>query len=227
LRAPVCVNTFTTGFDMSDATIATTGAEPRPPAAARGCKSWRAWLIALSTLAMVHCAKHEFNSVDISGASYARDFSLLDTSGQRRTMSDYHGKTVILFFGYTQCPDVCPATLSQLARVRRDLGPDGAKVQVLFVTLDPARDTPELIARYVPGFDPSFVGLYGSEAEIAATAREFRIFYQKVDGSSPTTYTLDHTAGSFVFDSTGQVRLFIRGQASADQIEADLKRLLS
>jgi protein SCO1 len=187
----------------------------------------RAGLLVLSTFAMVHCAKHEFNNVDISSASYARDFSLLDTSGNRRTIGSWHGKFVILFFGYTQCPDVCPATMSELARVRRDLGSDGARIQVLFVTLDPARDTPELLARYVPGFDPSFVGLYGSEAEIATTAREFRVFYQKVDGSSPSNYTLDHTAGSFVFDPDGHVRLFVRGQATADQIEADLRRLMS
>lgn len=186
----------------------------------------RAGLLVLSTFAMVHCAKPVFNNVDISNASYARDFSLRDTSGNHRTIGNWRGKLVIVFFGYTHCPDVCPATMAELARVRRDLGPDGARVQVLFVTLDPARDTPDLLARYVPGFDPTFVGLTGSDAEIAAAAGEFRVFYQKVDGSDPQSYTFDHTAGSFVFDPDGHVRLFLRAQATPEQIEADLRRLM-
>jgi protein SCO1 len=196
------------------------------PAAARCSTGFATLLIVLACAALAHCTRHEFNNIDITGADYARDFSLTDTTGARRTLADYRGKVVVLFFGYTQCPDVCPATLAELARVRRDLGPDGARVQVLFATLDPARDTPQLLARYVPAFDPTFVGLYGSEPEIEATAREFRIFYQKVAGSTAQTYTLDHTAGSYVFDTQGHVRLLIRGQAKSDQIVADLRRLI-
>jgi protein SCO1 len=198
----------------------------RPPRAAQRRSPLSTLLIVLACAALAHCAKQEFNNIDITGADYARDFSLTDTGGAHRTLSDYRGKLVVLFFGYTQCPDVCPATMAELARVRRDLGADGARVQVLFATLDPARDTPQLLARYVPSFDPTFVGLYGSEPEIEATKREFRIFSQKVAGSSPETYTLDHTAGSYVFDAQGHVRLFIRGQAKSAEIVADLRRLM-
>ena len=186
----------------------------------------RLLLSLVACLGLAHCSKHEFNNIDISGAEYAREFSLTDTSGRHRTLADYRGKIVIVFFGYTQCPDLCPATLAELAQVRRSLGPDSSRIQVLFVSLDPARDTPQLLARYVPGFDPTFVGLYGTEPEIEATAREFRIFYQKVAGSTPTNYTLDHTAGCYVFDAQGRVRLFVRGQARPEEIASDLKRLL-
>jgi len=182
--------------------------------------------LALCAGAMTGCAKHEFNNIDITGADYAREIALTDTSGQARTLADYRGKLVVVFFGYTQCPDVCPATLAELARVRHDLGANAERMQVVFVTLDPARDKPELLARYVPAFDPSFVALYGSEAQIAATAREFRLFSQKVGASDSTSYTLDHTAGSFVFDRAGHVRLLIRGQAKEAEIVADLKRLI-
>src|SRR5258708_4239915 len=157
-------------------------------------------LTLLVCLLLAYCTKPEFNNIDISGADYARDFALTDASGARRTLSDYRGKVVVLFFGYTQCPDVCPTTLSELAQVRRMLGADAGRIQVLFVTLDPQRDTPQLLARYVPTFDPSFIGLYGTEPQIKATAREFKIFYQKVSGPTPDSYTLDHTAGSYVFD---------------------------
>jgi protein SCO1/2 len=185
-----------------------------------------ALLAVLACLGLACCSKPEFNGIDISGADYARDFALTDTSGVRRTLADYRDKVVVIFFGYTQCPDVCPATLSELARARHDLGADAARVQVLFVTLDPARDTPQLLATYVPGFDPTFIGLRGSEPEIQATAREFKVFYQKVAGGEPSTYTLDHTVGCYVFDGKGRIRLFIRGQARAEQIAADLRRLI-
>jgi protein SCO1/2 len=185
-----------------------------------------ALLLSLVCLVLAQCSKPEFNNIDISGADYARDFALTDATGARRTLSDYRGKVVVLFFGYTQCPDVCPTTLSELAQVRRTLGADAARVQVLFVTLDPQRDTPQLLAHYVPAFDPSFIGLYGTEPQIQATAREFKIFYQKVAGPTPDSYTLDHTAGTYVFDSQGRIRLFVRNQARAEQIVSDLRRLL-
>jgi protein SCO1/2 len=133
---------------------------------------------------------------------------------------------VVVFFGFTQCPDVCPTTLSDLAEVKKRLGPDGERLQAIFITVDPERDTPALLSQYVPGFDPSFIGLYGTPEQTAATAREFKVFYQKVPGKTPTSYTIDHTAGTYVFDKEGRVRLFIRHGAPIDDIVADLRQLL-
>jgi protein SCO1 len=183
-------------------------------------------LLLLVCLVLAHCTKPQFNNIDISGSDYARDFTLTDAAGARRALADYRGKVVVLFFGYTHCPDVCPTTLAQLAQARRLLGPDAGRVQVLFVTLDPERDTPQLMGRYVAAFDPTFVGLTGTGAQIEGTAREFKLFFQKVAGSTPDSYTLDHTSGSFVFDPQGHVRLYVRDGTPADQIASDLKRLL-
>jgi protein SCO1/2 len=180
----------------------------------------------LVCLVLAHCTKPAFNNIDISGAEYARDFTLTDAGGARRTLGDYHGKAVVLFFGYTHCPDVCPTTLARLAQARKLLGPEAERVQVLFVTLDPERDTPQLLARYVPAFDPSFVGLTGTRQQIEAAAREFKVFFQKVPGPTPDTYTLDHSSGSFVFDPKGHVRLYLTDRSGPEQIAADLKRLL-
>ena len=141
-------------------------------------------------------------------------------------LADYRGRVVVLFFGYTHCPDVCPTTLTQLAQARRLLGPDAGRVQVLFVTLDPERDTAQLLARYAPAFDPSFVGLTGTQPHIEAAAREFKVFFQKVTGPTSDSYTLDHSSGSFVFDPQGRIRLYLPDRAQPDQIAADLKRLL-
>jgi len=180
----------------------------------------------LVCLVLAGCSKPQFNNIDISGASYARDFALTDAAGAPRALGDYRGKVVVLFFGYTHCPDVCPTTLAQLAQARRLMGADAGRVQVLFVTLDPDRDTPQLLTRYVRAFDPSFVGLTGTEPQIQAAAREFKVFFQKVAGPAADSYTLDHSSGSFVFDSQGHVRLYLRDGAPADQIAPDLKRLL-
>jgi len=180
----------------------------------------------LVCLVLAGCSKPQFNNIDISGASYARDFALTDAAGAPRALGDYRGKVVVLFFGYTHCPDVCPTTLAQLAQARRLMGADAGRVQVLFVTLDPDRDTPQLLTRYVRAFDPSFVGLTGTEPQIQAAAREFKVFFQKVAGPEADSYTLDHSSGSFVFDSQGHVRLYLRDGAPADQIAPDLKRLL-
>jgi protein SCO1/2 len=168
----------------------------------------------------------KFNNVDITGANYARELALTDHAGTRRTLADYRGKVVVVFFGFAQCPDVCPTTLSDLAQVKRKLGVDGERLQVLFVTVDPERDTQAVLAQYVPSFDPAFVGLYGTADEIAATAKEFKVFYQKVPGKTPTSYTIDHTAGSYVFDREGRIRLFLKHGQGVDPIVADLKRLL-
>jgi len=186
----------------------------------------RALLLSLVCIVLAHCTKPEFNNIDISGADYARDFALTDATGAPRSLADYRGKVVVLFFGYTHCADVCPATLSQLAQARRLLGADADRVQVLFATLDPERDTPELLARYVRGFDPSFVALTGTTQQIEAAAREFKVFFQKVAGPTAESYTLDHSSGSFVFDPQGRVRLYVLDRAQADQIAPDLKRLL-
>lgn len=185
-------------------------------------------IFAAFVLALAACdgSGPRFNNVDITGASYARDFRLADFNGRTRTLADFRGKLVVVFFGFTQCPDVCPTTLTDMAEVRKRLGSDGDKLQVIFVTLDPERDTPQVLAQYVPGFDPTFLGLAGTRDETAAVAREFKVFYQKVPGKTETSYTLDHTAGSYVFDREGRVRLFLRHAGGVEPIVADLKTLL-
>jgi protein SCO1/2 len=186
----------------------------------------RAFLVAVAALLLAACGRPAFNNVDITGVNYANDFALTDHAGARRTLADYRGKLVVIFFGYTQCPDVCPTTMQEMTEVRRALGSDAERVQVLFVTIDPRRDTPEVLAQYVPGFDPSFVGLYGSDEEIARTAKQFKVFYQKVPGKTETSYTMDHTAGSYVIDASGQPRLFLKHNQGTAPIVADLKQLL-
>jgi protein SCO1/2 len=167
-----------------------------------------------------------FNNVDITGANYAKDFRLTDFNGKPRSLADFKGKIVVVFFGYTQCPDVCPTTMTDMAEVKRRLGPDGDKLQVIFVTLDPERDTPQVLAQYVPAFDPSFLALYGNRDETAAIAKDFKVFYQKVPGRTETSYTIDHTAGSYVFDREGRIRLFLRHAGGVEPIVADIKTLL-
>lgn len=168
-----------------------------------------------------------FKAVDITGAEYARTLSLQDPDGKTRTLADFKGKVTVVFFGYTQCPDVCPTTMAELAQVKKALGKDGERVQGVFVTVDPARDTPELLKAYMASFDPGFVALRGSADEIAATAKEFKVFYAKVPGKTEGSYTMDHTAGSYVFDASGKVRLFVRYGSGADALAADLKTLLA
>jgi protein SCO1/2 len=168
-----------------------------------------------------------FKATDITGADYGRTLALTDHRGQPRTLADWKGKVVVLFFGFTQCPDVCPTTLATLADVMTRLGPDADRVQVLFVTLDPERDTPAVIAPYVTAFDPRFVGLYGDRDQTAKAAREFRVFFQKVQGSTAGTYTIDHTAASYAIDRDGRLRLYIRHAQSAEDVAADLRRLIS
>ena len=184
---------------------------------------------ALCVIALGACApaKPQFESVDITGADYARDFHLTDTAGRPRSLADYKGKVVMMFFGYTQCPDACPTTMAELENVMASLGSQSDRVQVLFVTLDPERDTPQLMAQYVPGFDPRFVGLLGDPAVTAQTAKDFKVFYQRVPGATPGSYSLDHTAGTYVFDPAGRIRLFVRQGESAAAMTHDVKQLLS
>jgi protein SCO1/2 len=168
-----------------------------------------------------------FQNTDVTGLDYAKDFSLTDHMGKPRTLADYKGKVVVVFFGYTQCPDVCPTTMAEMAGVMQKLGPLADQVQVAFITLDPERDTQELLAAYAPAFDKRFVGLRGSPEQTARVAKEFKVFYAKVPGTEPGSYTIDHTAGSYVFDRDGRLRLFIRHGQGGDAIEHDIRQLLS
>ncbi|MET3132404.1 protein SCO1/2 [Oxalobacteraceae bacterium GrIS 1.11] len=171
--------------------------------------------------------KLEFSNTDLTGLDYARDFALTDHHGKARTLADFKGKLVLMFFGYTQCPDVCPTTMAEMAAVLKELGPQGDQVQVLFVTVDPERDTQALLAQYVPAFDPRFLGLYGDAAATAKVAKEFKVFYAKVPGKTAASYTVDHTAGTYVFDRAGKIRLFLRNGQGSAPIVHDLKLLLS
>lgn len=168
-----------------------------------------------------------FKSTDISGVDWGKDFSLTDHQGQARRLADYKGKAVVLFFGYTQCPDVCPTTLISMREVLTQLGPDANRVQVLFATLDPQRDTQALLAQYVPQFHPSFVGLRGDEATMAALAKDFKVFYTRQPGTTPSSYTIDHSTGSYAFDPQGRLRLLLRHGDDAGNVAADLKLLLA
>ncbi|HEX5802749.1 MAG TPA: SCO family protein [Azospira sp.] len=168
-----------------------------------------------------------FKSTDISGVDWGKDFALTDHTGQPRRLADYRGKAVVLFFGFTQCPDVCPTTLSAMRETIKLLGEDGKRVQVLFVTLDPARDTTALLAQYVPQFDPGFVGLRGDDAAIAALAKDFKVFYSKQPGKTPDSYSIDHSTGSYAFDPQGRLRLLLRHGEDPANIAADLKLLLA
>ncbi len=167
-----------------------------------------------------------FTNTDMTGADYARDFALFDHTGKARTLADFKGKLVVMFFGYTQCPDVCPTTMSELSSVMKELGPLADQVQVLFVTIDPERDTQALLAQYVPTFDARFLGLRGDAQATAKVAQEFKVFYAKVPGRTPGSYSMDHTAGSYVFDRNGKLRLFLHHGQGAAPITHDLKQLL-
>ncbi len=167
-----------------------------------------------------------FKNTDLTGLDYARDFALTDHTGKARTLADFKGKAVVVFFGFTQCPDVCPTTLAEMATAMKELGPLADQVQVLFITIDPERDTQELLAQYVPAFDKRFLGLRGDAAQTAAVAKEFKVFYAKVAGKAPGSYSMDHTAASYVFDRNGKVRLFVRYGQGAAPLVHDLKQIL-
>lgn len=187
-------------------------------------------LLAACLLATVLAACSEkqdgFKNTDLTGLSYARDFALTDAGGKLRTLADFKGKAVVVFFGYTQCPDVCPTTMSEMAAVMKQLGPLADRVQVVFITLDPERDTPAVLAQYAPAFDKRFLALYGDSAATAKTAQEFKVVYQKVPGKQPGSYSVDHTAASFVFDPQGRVRLYVRNGQGPEPLVHDLKVLL-
>ncbi len=167
-----------------------------------------------------------FRSTDISRAQFGRDFELIDHSGKARRLADFRGKVVVVFFGFTHCPDACPTTLAELAAAKRKLAADGARVQVLLVTVDPERDTPENLSKYVTAFDADFLGLTGSAQQIATVAREFKVIYQKVEGKLPGGYTVDHSAGTFIFDTQGRLRLYVSYGQGAEVFAHDIALLL-
>ena len=171
--------------------------------------------------------KPSFKATDLTGADYGKSLSLTDHTGAPRTLADWKGKLVVVFFGFTQCPDVCPTTLASMAEVMKRLGADSDRVQVLFVTVDPERDTQAVLVPYVTAFDPRFVGLWGDKDATSRAAREFRVFYQKVPGKVEGTYGIDHTAASYVLDGQGRLRLYMRHQQSVEDILADLRLLLT
>lgn len=168
-----------------------------------------------------------FTAVDITGATYAAKLALYDPEGRLRTLEEFRGKVVVVFFGFTQCPDVCPTTLNDIAQTRRLLGEEGRRVQPIFVTVDPQRDTPELLKAYAASFGDDVVALRGDDQQTKAAAQEFKVFYARVAGKSAESYTIDHTAGAWVFDPKGRVRLFMRHGQSAESLAADIRRLLA
>ena len=167
-----------------------------------------------------------FHATDITGADFGHRLALPDLDGRMRTLDDFKGKVTVLFFGYTQCPDVCPTTLAELAQVKKALGTDGDRLQGVFVTIDPERDTPDVLRQYVASFDPTFVALRGNAEQTAAAAKEFKVFYAKVPGKSAGSYTMDHTAASYVFDPTGRLRLFVRYGSGATALADDVRALM-
>ena len=171
-------------------------------------------------------AKPSFNGIDITGAEYAKAFALKDADGKPRTLADFAGKVVVLFFGYAQCPDACPTTMAELSQVKQKLGDKAGDLQVLFVTIDPARDTPEVMKAYVGAFDPGFIALIPAPDELPTVAKDFKVFYKKVDGPTPTSYSMDHTVGSYVYDKQGRIRLYERYGVGADAMAADVEALL-
>ena len=189
----------------------------------------RICFLAILCLALTACSpKPEFKNIDITGGTaFGKDFSLLDPDGKVRTLADFKGKVVVMFFGYTQCPDVCPTTLTEMQQVMALMGPKSDKVQVLFVTVDPERDTAEILKQYVPAFDPSFLGLRpADEAGLEKVTKDFKIYYKKVPGTKPGSYTMDHTAGSYAFDPEGRLRLYIKHAQGPEILAHDLKELL-
>lgn len=192
-------------------------------------KSMAAWTLGAGTagvLAACSESKPQFKAIDLTGADYARDFQLTDHNGQPRTLKDFRGKLVVLFFGYTQCPDVCPTSMTELAEAKKLLGPDGNKLQGLFVTVDPERDTPEVLKAYMANFDPTFLALRGTPEQLAEMAKEYKVYYKKAEGKTPASYTMDHSAASYVYDTEGRLRLYTRYGSGAQALASDLKLLL-
>ena len=189
------------------------------------------YFLALATaFAVASCSAPDapsFHATDITGANYGKALALTDHNGKPRTLEDFRGKVVTLFFGYTQCPDVCPTNLITMSEVMNQLGADADKVQVLFVTVDPERDTAALLAQYVPAFDPRFLGLLADTQRTAEVAKEFKVFYRKSGDTESNYYTIDHSAGTYVFDPQGRLRLYLKHGETSANISADIRQLLA
>ena len=202
---------------------------PMQPSRRRAAKIV-ASLVALSTVSgfLMGCSpdKPQFKSIDLTGADYAQGFSLTDHNGQLRTLKDFAGKVVVVFFGFTQCPDVCPTSMAELAQVKQQLGPDGDKLQGIFITVDPERDTADMLKAYMGNFDPTFLALRPTLEQLPQVAKDFKIYYKKVDGKTPGSYTMDHSAGSYVFDEKGRIRLYNRYGSGADALASDIRLLI-
>ena len=202
---------------------------PMQPSRRRAVKTV-ASLLALSTVSgfLLGCSpdKPQFKSIDLTGADYAQGFSLIDHNGQLRTLKDFAGTVVVVFFGFTQCPDVCPTSMAELAQVKQQLGADGDKLQGIFITVDPERDTAEMLKAYMGNFDPTFLALRPTLEQLPQVAKDFKIYYKKVDGKTPGSYTMDHSAGSYVFDEKGRIRLYNRYGSGADALASDIRLLI-
>ncbi len=184
------------------------------------------WISAAGLFSACSPQGAKFQGIDLTGAEYGRDLPLPDQHGKDRSIKDFAGKVVVVFFGYTQCPDVCPTSMSELAEVKRSLGADGDRLQGVFVTVDPERDTPEMLAGYMASFDPTFIALRGTPEQLAAVAKDFKLYYKRIDGQTPTSYTMDHSAGSYVYDTKGRLRVYHRYGAGAQSLAADVRALL-
>jgi protein SCO1/2 len=192
----------------------------------RSLAAWTLPAVGATLLAACSEAKPQFKAIDLTGADYARDFQLADHNGQQRSLKDFRGKLVVLFFGFTQCPDVCPTTMGEVAEAKRLMGADGARVQGLFLTVDPERDTPEVLKAYMQNFDPTFLALRGTPEQLAAVAKEYKVYYKKVPGTTPTSYSMDHSAASYVYDTQGRLRLYTRYGTGPQALASDLQLLI-
>jgi protein SCO1 len=188
-------------------------------------------LAALAAATLSGCQRaappHRFNAVDLTGATYAQGFDLPDFEGKPRTLADFRGKVTLVFFGYTQCPDACPTTMAELSGILKTLGPDASRVQVVFITVDPSRDTPALLKNYVTNFRPDFLALRGDEAQTNKVVKDFKVVVEKVPGKTADSYTIDHTAGTYVFDPQGRIRLFASQSLEPALLTADIQALLA
>jgi protein SCO1 len=185
------------------------------------------WLfVCVLLLSACSPAKPEFNAIDLTGADYAQGFELVDPFGQRRQLSDFKGKVVVVFFGFTQCPDFCPTTLNEWVQVKKSLADKGDLLQPVFITLDPERDTPELLKAYMANFDPSFIALIPVLDQLPALAKQYKIYYKKVETGSAGNYTMDHSAGTYVYDTSGRLRLYARYGLGPQALSQDIGKLL-
>ena len=184
--------------------------------------------LSAATGLLIGCApdKPQFKSIDLTGADYAQGFSLTDHNGQPRSLKDFAGKVVVVFFGFTQCPDVCPASMAELAQVKQLLGSDGDKLQAIFITVDPERDTLELLKAYMANFDPTFLALRPTPEQLPQLAKDFKVYYKRAEGKTEGSYSMDHSAGSYIFDRSGRIRLYNRYGAGADVLASDIRLLL-